>query len=699
MKLFDVSTNIKDDEIVLWIKNKEGTKLKKKIFDFNPFFYVLTENPGEIKDIVASTNADRRTVKKKPWPGRPGREVQEIKVREFKDVWELSDLIYRKGDYSRHRVFNVDISIPHRFLIRNNLFPTINLSKKGETKEDRFKTNLKEDFVLKSIELTINPSLSVLNTESEIKSIKIDDIELKGKEKEIIEELEDYIADIDPDLIFTDKNNTLSYLFERAYPDFKLGREKGRKSFSEKSYRSYGRVVYKPSSYSLNGRIAINKNKSFIYRESGMKGILELSKLSKKPIHETVNASPGTIISSIQVLRAIKEDILIPWNKKKSEEFKSLEKLFKADRGGFTYQPRVGFHKNAVEVDFSSLYPNIIEKHNISPETINCRCCTNEEVPQLNYSICQKKTGFLPKVLKPILEKRKKIKDNIKTLKTERRDKKLIKKYKNIDRALKWILVTCFGYTGYKNAKYGKIEVHESICAYGRKILTKTAKIAEKNGFKVLHGIVDSIWIKGDGNLKKFKKQVEEQIGIPLEIENNYKWIVFLPRRNSKAGALNKYYGILEDESIVTKGIETERKNIPTIVKKMQKEILKELKQVENLREFKSKIPETKKILKKYQNKIKEEKYDIKELTIESTPSKKTGDYKCYNRNKAALKKYQKRGYSKNPGEKVKYIIRNSQAENENKVSIAEENPKRIDKEFYNKKLERAQKSLLLHLN
>jgi DNA polymerase elongation subunit (family B) len=28
--------------------------------------------------------------------------------------------------------------------------------------------------------------------------------------------------------------------------------------------------------------------------------------------------------------------------------------------------------------------------------------------------------------------------------------------------SLKWLLVCCFGYTGYKNARFGKIEAHEA---------------------------------------------------------------------------------------------------------------------------------------------------------------------------------------------------------------------------------------------
>ena len=57
---------------------------------------------------------------------------------------------------------------------------------------------------------------------------------------------------------------------------------------------------------------------------------------------------------------------------------------------------------------------------------------------------------------------------------------------------LKWILVTSFGYLGYNNAKFGRIDAHIAVCAFDRQILLQAAKIAERQGFRVLHGIVDS---------------------------------------------------------------------------------------------------------------------------------------------------------------------------------------------------------------
>jgi DNA polymerase elongation subunit (family B) len=70
---------------------------------------------------------------------------------------------------------------------------------------------------------------------------------------------------------------------------------------------------------------------------------------------------------------------------------------------------------------------------------------------------------------------------------------------------LKWLLVTSFGYMGFNKARFGRIECHESITAFGREILLRTMEIADGMGFEILHGIVDSLWVKGR-NLKNSAK-------------------------------------------------------------------------------------------------------------------------------------------------------------------------------------------------
>ena len=54
------------------------------------------------------------------------------------------------------------------------------------------------------------------------------------------------------------------------------------------------------------------------------------------------------------------------------------------------------------------------------------------------------------------------------------------------------MLVTCFGYIGYRKVKFGQIEVHERVTGISRELLMQIKELAEGMDFEVLHGIVDS---------------------------------------------------------------------------------------------------------------------------------------------------------------------------------------------------------------
>ena len=100
--------------------------------------------------------------------------------------------------------------------------------------------------------------------------------------------------------------------------------------------------------------------------------------------------------------------------------------------------------------------------------------------------------GIVPKALKLVVSKRL----TYKRLREETQDPKLKEVYDKRQAALKWILVTCFGYLGYKNAKFGTVDGHIGVCAFGRDAFLKAARMAESRGFEVIHGIVDSLWLK-----------------------------------------------------------------------------------------------------------------------------------------------------------------------------------------------------------
>ncbi len=96
--------------------------------------------------------------------------------------------------------------------------------------------------------------------------------------------------------------------------------------------------------------------------------------------------------------------------------------------------------------------------------------------------------GLIPQTLAPLLEKRFHLKSQLLTL--SKYDCRY-KNYKAQAAAHKWLLVTCFGYLGYKNARFGKIEAHEAVTAYGREAALRAKEAAEDMGFRVLHLYVD----------------------------------------------------------------------------------------------------------------------------------------------------------------------------------------------------------------
>ncbi len=161
-------------------------------------------------------------------------------------------------------------------------------------------------------------------------------------------------------------------------------------------------------------------------------------------------------------------------------------------------EPRLGLYEDVAEYDFSSLYPNIMLKKNISGETVRCSCCpeSSNRVPELDWNVCQRRTGIVPKSMEIIVGKRlhyKKLKnDTTKTSKERAR-------YDARQVALKWVGVCSFGYLGHANAKFGRIDAHIAVCAWDRAIFLSAARIAEAHGFRVIHGIVDSLWVKKEG--------------------------------------------------------------------------------------------------------------------------------------------------------------------------------------------------------
>jgi len=265
----------------------------------------------------------------------------------------------------------------------------------------------------------------------------------------------------------------------------------------------------------------------------------------------------------------------------------------------------------------------------------------------------------------------------------------------------------CFGYQGYRNARFGRIEAHEAISAYSRDALTQTQHIVADYNLKVIAGIVDSIWVKqeddstpiDDITISQLREQIEQKVRLPVEHAANYHWIVFLPRRHDPAiGVLNRYYGLRKDGTFKVRGIEIRQSSAPLIVKDFQTHVLKFLAKARTQNQFKQQVHRAKKLLIEYKDRLKQVNVPLSELMITIHTSRSPDEYVNKSRQAIAAKQFSNLGVHIEPGMKVDFILIDVNAQDPMKrVKIKQllRGDERYDAEEYCKLLDRAYENLI----
>lgn len=760
-------------------------------------------------------------------------------------------------------LYNVDLSIWQYFSFQTELFPfayaTIKINEKNvlvdwkliEKYEELHYQSIpfKAVWVVPFFKKRASSQGSIKRIKFQFTNDENNIVEFEnGSEYDILTDAFSFLKRIDPDVILTiGGDKWWPQIAERAcrYGLHKqtIGRSTRtmgqlvRHKVEGISFASYGRAYYSQKGiYLNNGCHHHDVGNSFSFKDGKMEGVVELSRLSCCDPQRIARATIGTALTSVQLKTAYEKGILIPRRKADAEDFRSGSSLA-SDVGGLVFSPQVGLHLNVTELDFLSMYPNIMVKKNISPETINCSCCTENKVPNTEYNICTYRDGIVKEGIKHVLERRehykKHRKENI--------------GYDQRQKVLKWLLVTCFdsttkipvkeqksiryveigpyideiiqgvtdlkkisligvnkdfhviynpvknafklkspnlllkiklenkaeltvtgdhlcfvlqdgkviekradtlsrkdylpvltkfpdqksnqhntkqynkpyvkgdlrfvkivtiekvpstgdfvycfevenelpgfiagkgnifshncfGYQGYRNARFGRIEAHESISAYGRDALATIHHHATENHLTTIAGIVDSIWLKNSTEtpidptiISSITKQTYDDTKLPVDNEGDYHWIVFLPRRHEEnIGVLNRYYGFKKDGTFKVRGIEVRQSNSPRIVKRMQSEILLKLSKARSRQEFRAAITSSRKIVDSYCQRLLRGEVELSDLLITTRLSKEPKAY-VNNIPQSIGAKQLSTIRDIQSGQNVTYIITNSKAKN-----------------------------------
>jgi DNA polymerase alpha subunit A len=169
--------------------------------------------------------------------------------------------------------------------------------------------------------------------------------------------------------------------------------------------------------------------------------------------------------------------------------------------GGLVLEPKVGLYDEYVMLlDFNSLYPSIIQEHNICFTTVD-RPDENEvqkltsEVELLAHTSLPDGTvddGILPKVLRRLVNSRQQVKT---AMKSERN----AKNHQNLDirqKALKLTANSMYGCLGFQNSRFYAKPLAALITAKGREALQSTiAVVTQELSLDVVYGDTDSVFV------------------------------------------------------------------------------------------------------------------------------------------------------------------------------------------------------------
>jgi DNA polymerase II len=537
------------------------------------------------------------------------------------------------------------------------------------------------------------------------------EIEVDGRQFELDEAgepaavaFQHLLARHDPDLILSDWGDAtiLPKLREQAARlrlPLTLNRDPSAEIHESRarSYMSYGRILFKNSATTLFGRLHVDTQNSFIADKCDLSGLWELARITKLPVQYCARTSTGTGISYMQMELAWRDGVLIPEQKAEPEDPKPPDELLVADRGGLVFTPKTGFHANVAELDFVSEYPSIMARFNISPETVNCPCCPDApRVPELGYRVCQKRRGITSRVVERLIAKRGELKKlcgarlqagtldegTCPSAAADGRHKEhpdetpaqqpqqftgdvSNKRYKLQRDALKWLLVCCFGYTGYKNARFGKIEAHEAINAVARETLLVAKEIAEDRGYEILHALVDSLYVQKTGatrgDYEALNAEIAARTRLPLAIEAIYRYVVFLPSRQFEDVPVpNRFFAVAEDGALKVRGLELRRHDTPPLVARMQQEVLAILAEAHDFTGYLAKLEEAREILRQCEESVADGSVAIEDLIVSKRLTREPREYRKANQTAIAAQQLFGSGVRLRPGQTVEYIITDS---------------------------------------
>jgi len=364
---------------------------------------------------------------------------------------------------------------------------------------------------------------------------------------------------------------------------------------------------------------------------------MQLSSLVSLPLDHVMTAAVGFRVEWFLIKQTRRIGELIP---------RRVEQPYRPYAGGLVLQPKPGLHDNIAVLDFKSMYPNIMIRYNLSPDTY---VAPDEpeppagvfEAPEVKHRFRKSPPGFYKEALTFLIEVRNKIRVQMKKLNP------VTVEYSILDarqKAVKIITNAAYGYAGWVGARWYIKPVAEAASAWGRNSILNATRLAQDKGLTIIYGDTDSLFLTNDQKkLSELKVEIGEKLGLEVEVGEVYKRVFFTE-------AKKRYAGLRADGTLDIVGLEVIRGDWAEVAKKVQERVLGII-----LREQspKNAVDYVRTVIEE----LRQRKVPIHDLIIWKTLTKPPEQYAIKTPHVEAAKMLKEKGWRLTGGDKVGFVV------------------------------------------
>lgn len=258
--------------------------------------------------------------------------------------------------------------------------------------------------------------------------------------------------------------------------------------------------------------------------------------------------------------------------------------------GGYVMDSRPGLYRNVLVLDFKSLYPSIIRTFFIDP--LGLAIPGDDPVPGFVDAMFSRKQHILPELIESLWAAR----DDAKSAENA-----------PLSQAIKIIMNSFYGVLGTTGCRFYSQQLASSITRRGHEIIQQSRDWIQAQGYEVIYGDTDSVFVWLGDNAKDSDGQVvgrrlmnglnqwwlqqlqaRYKISSHLEVEYETHYLrFFMPTiRGMSTGSKKRYAGLsvkidgaavssLEQTKLVIKGLEAARTDWTPLARNFQTELFR----------------------------------------------------------------------------------------------------------------------------